>query len=145
MHSTRSKQWPTRAKEKPRQTDRVISPESIFHWLKNDLGYRHKRNLFNDLPEKELSIEEIQKNLSQPTKSHQTRRHKETPNEVNYVTHKAILDKKMAQIMTIFEEEEIQTEQLISRISDIGRLKALKMSTGDAVKASLGKKDLRTT
>ncbi|RHZ52943.1 hypothetical protein Glove_454g19 [Diversispora epigaea] len=40
----------------------IISPESVLHWLKNDLGYRHKcGSLVDDVNESELTKEEIQK------------------------------------------------------------------------------------
>ncbi|CAG8492522.1 17707_t:CDS:10 [Acaulospora morrowiae] len=162
MHGTRSKQLNSRVKEKPKQSSRTISPELILQWLKNDLGYRHRRNLLGDFPEKEITTEEIQKlyrnefvpifkflvehiksskevlqykklkisrnthhtyrKQNQLIRSHQSKRNKEAlsnATEENYVIRKAMLDKKIAQITAIIEEGEMQTAQLITRISDI--------------------------
>ncbi|CAG8654537.1 14088_t:CDS:10 [Acaulospora morrowiae] len=154
MHGTRPKQLNSRVKEKAKQSNRTISPESILQWLKNDLGYRHRRNLLGDFPEKEITTEEIQKlyrnefvpifkflvehiksskevlqykklkisKQNQLIRSHQSKRNKEAlsnATEENYVIRKAMLDKKIAQITAIIEEGEMQTAQLITRISDI--------------------------
>ncbi|CAG8725815.1 13054_t:CDS:2, partial [Cetraspora pellucida] len=116
-------------KQKQVESDASVFPESVLHWLTNELGYRHGRSasLLDEITEQELTKEDTQNNQNRIKKSHQTKRNKGTLTssestfiEENYEQRKLKLEKKFSQTSEVVQETEQEIAQLISRIADVG-------------------------